>query len=223
MKVTLTELYQGLPLYRKGVRYNSTKDYVKPFLDKFKEIDYILKIDVQQGPIKYEYDRVLVQVILNYKSEIKNCICLSYCLDTLYPTFKIYQQYIYNDMIICNKDTVVYICNTNNIHYNIVDAFKKFKPLDISVYDFSIKRKNVIHSIGDWMLKCSNLTFELNDNVLISLSYNIYTKIIKYIKDNIKEEYSFKELYIELQNEIIKQKDIDNRFEKFCILNKSFI
>ena len=95
MKVTLTELYQGLPLYRKGVRYNSTKDYVKPFLDKFKEIDYILKIDVQQGPIKYEYDRVLVQVILNYKSEIKNCICLSYCLHFNYKTFCGISQYYY--------------------------------------------------------------------------------------------------------------------------------
>lgn len=244
MSIDLSELLKGKSTIIKEVSYLETKEYINPFIDKFKDKNYYFKcytkqadqVSVSNGNPDIVYNRVLIMAIENTDTEFKKAVCMAYGLDVKVPVFKFFVGAINSsDYFLVFDENLLSLQKIEegkDIDYSIVDTFinqnvvnsikKEVATLQNTLLDWS---GNYLR-LGKWI--DFTLTQSLTNNygkVKISNTFpiEVYNKLYidkdsdYYVNNNPIETMHIFNVYASL---LRTDKDILNRFEKTILIQK---
>lgn len=176
MLTDLNELYKGKATIIKNKQYLSAKDYVSPFVERFKDITdkffYIAKpadqISCDKNTADLVYNKVLIFAVLPelYDMNINyityhRVICMSYCLDIKTPLYKFYTGVIDPDFTFfsfgINNSTALQVEPETALDYSFVKVLidncknDQCKAMLIQIQDLVIDKKDIFTILGSWI------------------------------------------------------------------------
>lgn len=218
-KINLSDFYTKIKLYNNNkTKLNTTKYYIDNLLNNLKNEDYILKIYGVKDFNNY-YKNILIQIILNNNSKIKNCINFTISCKKSIPIYKVYQSfYLPDSNLFFITKNCKYLINKLDytIDFNIKDFlnFNNNYNLKNEIYDLNELKNNIFN----WMY-LSNINISNNEYENIKLSNKIFLKI--YGKLDLKKQLFYKSEIYKILNDDLNNcsKDLSNRFEKMLLIN----